>query len=191
MWQIRHRVVKGGLITAVTESWFPSSDDEWNFFLEDDISVSPLFYIWAKYALLTYQYGAPEDRMPDFMGVSLYTPRMIETAKERFKVDLPTDMKRVTGHRYTPFLDQVPCSWGALYSPTVWKEFRNYLRMRLEQGESVKMNIPGSRINGWKGSWKKYLMEMSYSRGLYMLYPNFKDQVLLTKRAATTRKAGH
>jgi hypothetical protein len=128
--------------------------------------------------------------MPDFMGVSLYTPRMVETAKERFKVDLPADMERITGYRYTPFLDQVPCSWGALYSPTVWKEFRNYLRMRLEQGDSVKMNIPNSRINGWKGSWKKYLMEMTYSQGLYMLYPNFKDQVLPRNRSKREENDG-
>ena len=148
-------------------------------------------------------------------GISLYSPRMVETANKRFTIDLPSEIKSITGHPHTPFLDQVrskqhtspphltncaiqvPCSWGALFSPTVWKQFRSYLRTRLAHGADVQvgqriaasfsnahqyqMNIPRSRINGWKGSWKKYLMEMSYSQGIYMLYPNFYNQVTCTK----------
>src|SRR3546814_2730681 len=36
---------------------------------------------------------------------------------------------------------QVPCSWGVFYSPTVWKEFRQYLRQRLAEGTSMKVRI--------------------------------------------------
>ena len=35
------------------------------------------------------------------------------------------------------------------------------------------MEIPKSRTNGWKGSWKKYYFEIMYIHGTYLLYPNF------------------
>ncbi|CAM9423740.1 unnamed protein product, partial [Sphacelaria rigidula] len=66
--QTHFRVLKGGLIRAVTESFYPSDRCALSF-------VSPHFFAWAKYATLTYQYGAPEDFARDMYGVSLYTPR--------------------------------------------------------------------------------------------------------------------
>ncbi|CAN0120843.1 unnamed protein product, partial [Hapterophycus canaliculatus] len=73
--QTHFRVLKGGLIRAVTESFFPSDRHHHAFLLEDDIEVSPHFYAWAKWATLTYQYGVPSDFMKNMYGVSLYTPR--------------------------------------------------------------------------------------------------------------------
>ena len=72
---IRHRVIQGKLMAAVIESWYPLSRDEYAIFLEDDIEVSPFFYIWSKYSLLRYRYGPKHDSTPQMAGISLYTPQ--------------------------------------------------------------------------------------------------------------------
>jgi hypothetical protein len=38
------------------------------------------------------------------------------------------------------------------------------------------VRIPGSRTNGWRSSWKKFLADMMYLRGYVVLYPNFPNQ---------------
>jgi len=53
---VHHRIVHGGLLTAVVESWYPQSNNTYGLLLEDDVELSPLFYAWAKMALLRYRY---------------------------------------------------------------------------------------------------------------------------------------
>lgn len=53
---VRHRVLLGGLLPAIVESWYPSSNDSYGLLLEDDVEVSPMFYAWAKMAILKYRY---------------------------------------------------------------------------------------------------------------------------------------
>ena len=52
---VHHRVVHGGLLPAVVESWYPSSNDSYGLLLEDDVELSPLFYAWAKMNVLHYR----------------------------------------------------------------------------------------------------------------------------------------
>lgn len=52
---VHHRIVQGGLMPAVVESWYPRSDDTYGLLLEDDVELSPLFYAWAKMSLLRYR----------------------------------------------------------------------------------------------------------------------------------------
>ena len=52
---IHHRIIHGGLLPAVVESWYPSSNDSYAVILEDDVELSPLFYAWLKMCLLTYR----------------------------------------------------------------------------------------------------------------------------------------
>ena len=42
---MRRRIIQGGLIRAVSESWYPSSDDDFVLLLEDDIEVSLFYYM--------------------------------------------------------------------------------------------------------------------------------------------------
>jgi hypothetical protein len=51
----RHRIIHGGLLPAVVESWFPQDNHTYGVILEDDVEVSPLFYAWLKMALLHYR----------------------------------------------------------------------------------------------------------------------------------------
>ncbi|XP_057782471.1 uncharacterized protein LOC131000528 [Salvia miltiorrhiza] len=171
---LRRRIIQGGLIRAVSESWYPSSDDEFGLLLEDDIEVSPYFYLWIKYALLAYHYD-PQVSLPELSSISLYTPRIVEVVKERPKWNATDYFKRI--HPNTPYLHQLPCSWGAVFLPKQWREFYVYMNMRFtEDAKANPVQIPKSRTNGWQASWKKFLIDMMYLRGYVSLYPNFPNQ---------------
>jgi len=73
------------------------------------------------------------------------------------------------------FLQQLPCSWGALFFPQPWHAFHSYMRRRMLD-EAPAVIIPKSATNGWKTSWKKFLIELSYLEGYVVLYPNFPNQ---------------
>ncbi|KAH6827986.1 glycosyltransferase family protein 2 [Perilla frutescens var. hirtella] len=171
---LRRRIIQGGLIRAVSESWYPSTDDEFGLLLEDDIEVSPYFYMWIKYALLAYHYD-PQVSLPELSSISLYTPRLVEVVKERPKWNATDYFKRI--HPNTPYLHQLPCSWGAVFLPKQWREFYVYMNTRFtEDAKANPVQIPKSRTNGWQASWKKFLIDMMYLRGYVSLYPNFPNQ---------------
>ena len=168
---VRRRVIQGGLIRAVSESWYPASDHDFGLLLEDDIEVSPLYYMWIKYALLAYHYD-PSVSIPELSAIALYTPKLVEVVKERPKWNA-TDFFRGN----TPYLHQLPCSWGSVFFPKHWREFYKYMGMRFTEDPKVNpVQIPRSRTNGWQASWKKFLIDMMYLRGYVALYPNFPDQ---------------
>ncbi|XWS53294.1 hypothetical protein CRYUN_Cryun11dG0144500 [Craigia yunnanensis] len=171
---LRRRIIQGGLIRAVSESWYPTSDDDYGLLLEDDIEVSPYYYLWIKYALLAYHYD-PQISLPELSSISLYTPRLVEVVKERPKWNPTEFFKRI--HPNTPYLQQLPCSWGAVFFPKHWREFYVYMNMRFtKDAKSNPVQIPKSRTNGWQASWKKFLIDMMYLRGYVSLYPNFPNQ---------------
>ncbi|KAL6506399.1 hypothetical protein OROGR_024580 [Orobanche gracilis] len=171
---LRRRIIQGGLIRAVSESWYPSSDDDFGLLLEDDIEVSSYYYLWIKYALLAYHYD-PQISMPELSSISLYTPRLVEVVKERPKWNATEFFRRI--HPNTPYLHQLPCSWGAVFFPKHWREFYVYMNMRFtEDAKKNPVQIPKSRTNGWQASWKKYMIDMMYLRGYVSLYPNFPNQ---------------
>lgn len=171
---LRRTIIQGGLIRAVSESWYPSSDDDFGLLLEDDIEVSPYYYLWIKYALLAYHYD-PQVYFPELSSISLYTPRLVEVVKERPKWNATDFFKQI--HPNTPYLHQLPCSWGAVFFPKHWREFYVYMNMRFtEDAKKNPVQIPRSRTNGWQASWKKFLIDMMYLRGYVSLYPNFPNQ---------------
>ena len=55
---VHHRIVHGGLLPAVVESWYPHSNDSYGLLLEDDVELSPMFYAWVKMTILRYRYVA-------------------------------------------------------------------------------------------------------------------------------------
>ncbi|KAI8643320.1 hypothetical protein BD408DRAFT_342651 [Parasitella parasitica] len=179
---IRHRIRKGGLMPAIVESWYPSNNDEYAVLLEDDIEISPLFYVWSKYAILKYRYSGNSEAYRLMYGISLYAPRNLElTPAGRTTFD-PNSVLLPAGYPpHIPYASQVPCSWGGVYFPEHWREFHTYLVRRLEDLNLPKdhrqrlISVPGSRSDKWKKSWKKYFIELVYLRTYLMLYPNFQD----------------
>ncbi|KAI0704280.1 hypothetical protein BC835DRAFT_1475019 [Cytidiella melzeri] len=183
---VHRRVVQGGLLPAVVESWYPSSDDSYGLMLEDDVELSPLFYAWIKMALLTYRYGKPEDMSPQLFGISLYQQKNLELRPEGRHPFSAHKLFSAASypHPNSPYLSQIPCSWGAVYFPEQWREFHDYLSVRLSATHPKlpidRIVAPGLRSNKWTKSWKKYFIELVYLRGYVMLYPNFRDYVSLS-----------
>lgn len=178
--KIRHRIRKGGLMPAIVESWYPASDDHYGVILEDDIELSPFFYIWTKYSILKYRYGYQDaiDKHKKIYGISLYSPRNLELLPAGRVPFSPEPVLEKGGYnKRTPYVTPIPCSWGAVYFPEHWREFHNYLTNRLDDnGFEKKMyniTVPKSRSERWKKSWKKYFIELVYLRGYVMVYPNF------------------
>ncbi|KAF9154868.1 hypothetical protein DFQ26_009930 [Actinomortierella ambigua] len=177
---LRHRVRRGGLMLAVVEAWYPEGDHEYAVLLEDDVEVSPLFYSWIKYNILRYRYSPGHHLYHRMFGVSMYSQKFVETHLSGRSPFNPEDIFIETPEYElrTPFLLQLPCSWGAVYFPEHWREFHEYVADRLLDIEWNKtslqaVQIPRSRTNRWSNSWKKLFIEMIYMRGYVMLYPNY------------------
>ncbi|KAF8957453.1 hypothetical protein BDZ97DRAFT_1906800 [Flammula alnicola] len=181
---IHHRVVHGGLLAAVVESWYPQDNDSYGLLLEDDVELSPLYYAWIKMTLLRYRYGVASDRTPNLFGISLYQQKHLELPMEGRQPFNPRSMFAEAGlsHPITPYLSPVPCSWGAIYFPEHWREFHDYLAVRLAETTLTIENevVPDVRSNHWSKSWKKFFIELVYLRGYVMLYPNYEDFVSLS-----------
>ncbi|RIA88647.1 hypothetical protein C1645_233443 [Glomus cerebriforme] len=177
---VRHRVVQGGLLPAVMESYYPNDYNDYGILLEDDVEVSPFYYLWIKYTILKYRYGPDKHLSQRLFGISLYGQRQMEL---HIIGRRPYDPESIFhGTKFpdrSPYLSQVPCSWGAVYFPEIWREFHDFLVERLDDETKYHLQdiiIPNSRSSfKWKKSWKKYLIELIYLRGYVMLYPNFKN----------------
>jgi len=176
---VRHRVVQGGLLPAVVESYYPYNYHDYAVILEDDIEVSPFFYLWIKYNLLKYRYGPDKNHSQRLYGISLYGQRQMELNMiGRKPYDPESKFNGTSFPIRSPYLSQIPCSWGAIYFPEVWREFHDYLAERLDDDTKYHLQpikVPESRSYKWKKSWKRYFIELVYLRGYVMLYPNFKN----------------
>ena len=201
--RVFRRVVRGGLIAAVVDSWYPSSNHSYGLLLEDDIEVSPFYYVYLKLLLMRHVYADAADggngghMLPSVLGISLYTPRLVELTMPRRHIDLfqvlgPSSERAVAaaaaaaiptgdgGGRGHLFLQQLPCSWGQLFFPAHWREFHSYMRRRVHEG-AAEVQIPHSACcPGWSTSWKKFLIELCFLRGYVVLYPNFANQTSLS-----------
>lgn len=161
------------------DSWQPVSDREFAFFFEDDIEVSPRFFEYALVAL--HKYILPGGKRTSssmwtdrLVGISLNTPRYDEINMPP-RDWVPT---MAIGEAESQFLFQLPCSWGALYFPWLWREFLHYYQWRRHHTlEALHNSIPDAATMHWRRSWKKYLIEFMYMRGQFMLYPSLPRQL--------------
>lgn len=111
---VHRRIVHGGLMPAVVEAWYPSTNDSYGLLLEDDVEVSPLFFAYTKLALLKYRYGSPSNRDPSLFGISLYQQKNVELRLEGRRPFYARALFAANGiePHDTPYLSPIPCSWG-------------------------------------------------------------------------------
>ncbi|KAG7444265.1 uncharacterized protein BT62DRAFT_232444 [Guyanagaster necrorhizus] len=64
---VHHRVIHGGLLPAVVESWYLNSNHSYGLLLEDDVELSPLFYTWIKMTILRYRWVIFSSIMDPFI----------------------------------------------------------------------------------------------------------------------------
>ena len=73
---VHYRTVNVGLQAQWLEAWWPSSDDEFVFVMEDDLEVSPLYYQFLKRLIENYYYNQ-SNFSPSIYGASLQRPRFV------------------------------------------------------------------------------------------------------------------
>ena len=134
-----------------------------------------------------HSYGRTSARSPSLFGISLYQQKALELHPSGRRLFDARDTLAAAGFPQpdTPYLSQIPCSWGALYFPEHWREFHEYLAARLSDPASSPdvhvlapfaretAVVPAVRSNRWTRSWKRFFIELAYLRGYTMLYPNF------------------
>jgi hypothetical protein len=118
-----------------------------------------------------------KDRPLRLFGISLYQQKNLELHIEGRRPFNARWLFNSTGVAplNTPYLSQIPCSWGAVYFPENWREFHTYVSRRLtDPSLSLKEEVvPNVRSSRWQRSWKKFFIEMVFLRGYTMLYPNY------------------
>lgn len=168
---VHRRLANAGLKRTIMEAWFPPGDDsEAAAFFEDDIEVSPHWYMWSAAALRKYAMPGGMDAAVEesLLGVSLFRPIHDELSGKGC----------VVKNDNQAFALQQPCSWGAIYLPKPWRAFRNWYDEYTAVGDKDPQVVleDGSEpsSNGWgkAQSWKKYLIKLMAARGWFMVYPN-------------------
>ena len=162
----------GGAHVAVPEAVEYTVTTKFHIMLEDDVGVSSQYYAWLKYASLQLLVCEKCESKYRLFSISLYTPRVVETSHTRRQ---PFHYREVGISPGSVFLHEVPCSWGVAFSSRPWRRAFKYFELRLNTNYSYD-RIPHSRVNGWKGSWKKWLIELGYWEHWKTLYVYFDDE---------------
>ncbi|GJN37997.1 hypothetical protein PR202_gb27003 [Eleusine coracana subsp. coracana] len=132
--RVHYRAANVGLQAQWIEAWWPGSDNEFAFVVEDDLEVSPLYYSFLKRVVMRYYYDR-ENYSPYVFGASLQRPRFVAgeslfnaadilfpllalgyIGKHGNKIQLDSETRI--------FLYQMVGTWGQLLFPKPWKEFR-------------------------------------------------------------------
>jgi hypothetical protein len=179
---LRHRIVPAQRAPLFTEAWYPTTDNEYAIILDNTIELSPFFYTYAKYSLLYYRYSG-NTRNNQIFGISLYSPRLLETdasGRKLFQLDKDSNEPSTS----STYLMQWPSHLGAVFFPEHWREFHDYMTARLADRSGYDMqtsiDIQGLRSSQWTQSWRRYFEELIYLRGYVMVYPHFDDHVGLS-----------
>lgn len=186
-WQHGHsgatfRFRQAGLITNIVEAWWPTNNNEYGFFFEDDIEASPYYFAWAKWAILMYRYGPDSlgEAARNVYGISLIQQKTSELDRKTGRIlwDATSHLENSRYDPISPYLSQVPSSWGAVFFPQIWREFHDFIQIRDNEDfipKHRKMIKPSVVSDDWQGSWKRFLIELAFLRGYSMLYPNYRD----------------
>ncbi|KAF3341407.1 hypothetical protein FCM35_KLT00045 [Carex littledalei] len=164
--QIIYNSENRGLQAQWIEAWWPQSDDEFAFVVEDDLELSPLFYKFLKKAITTYYYDK-SNYHPSIFGISLQRPRFV-AGKHGNKIELDTDNRLI--------LYQMVGTWGQLLFPKPWKEFR--LWYNDHKAKDIKPLLQGMVTTGWykkmgERIWTPWFIKFIHSRGYFNIYTNF------------------
>lgn len=123
--------------------------------LEDDIIVSPVFYIFTKQAVNFYHDN------DNIAGISLYSFALNPYNNYPFEP---------IKNGYDIYLIQTAQSWGQVWMKNQWREFYKWYNENLDFLPSD--NVP-SVLFGWKRSWLKYHTRFCIETGRYFVYPYF------------------
>ncbi|KAF5193140.1 Transferase, transferring glycosyl groups protein [Thalictrum thalictroides] len=177
---VHYRTGNVGLQAQWLEAWWPSSDDEFAFVVEDDLEVSPLFYKFLRTLIVHYYYNSSNFN-PSIYGASLQRPRFVP-GKHGNKLQLDSETRL--------FLYQLVGTWGQLLFPRPWKEFRLWYNTHKAKG--IKPILHGMVTTGWykrmgERIWTPWFIKFIHSHGYFNIYTNFQKERALS---VSNRDAG-
>ncbi|CAJ2663272.1 unnamed protein product [Trifolium pratense] len=163
---VLYRTGNVGLQAQWLEAWWPSSDDEFAFVVEDDLEVSSLYYEFVKTVIVNFYYNA-SNYSPSIFGVTLQRARFVP-GKHGNKLQLD-DQTRL-------FLYQLVGTWGQILFPKPWKEFRLWYDKNKAKGN--KPFLEGMVTTGWykkigEKIWTPWFIKFIQSHGYFNIYANF------------------
>ncbi|KFK25502.1 hypothetical protein AALP_AA8G123000 [Arabis alpina] len=170
---VHYRTDNAGLQEQWLEAWWPSSDHEFAFVVEDDLEVSPLYYKFLERVIRDYYYDSSNSN-PSIYGASLQRPRLVPGKHgNKLRVDPKTNV----------FLYQLVGTWGQLLFPKPWKEFRLWYDEHKSTGK--KPFLVGMVSNGWykrmgERIWTPWFIKFVQSRGYFNIYTNFPNEGALS-----------
>ncbi|XP_031474276.1 uncharacterized protein LOC116246580 [Nymphaea colorata] len=163
---VHYRTGNVGLPAQWLEAWWPSSDDEFAFVVEDDLELSPLYYRYLRRLIATYYYES-SNYSPSIYGASLQRPAFVAGIRGN-KVHLDDEEHII--------LYQLVGTWGQLLFPKPWKEFRLWYDMH--KMKNIQPILEGMVTTRWHRSigykiWTPWFVKFVHSRGYYNMYSNF------------------
>jgi len=123
--------------------------------LEDDLLVSPLFYLFALRAVQYYQ------DFDEIAGISLYSYNYNES------VNLP--FYPIKGSSSVYFM-QYASSWGQVWTRKQWSEFKTWYTNN-KVWDNKDERIPLAPRLWPERSWKKYFIKYLIDKQKYIVYP--------------------
>ncbi|KAJ9537426.1 hypothetical protein OSB04_030159 [Centaurea solstitialis] len=180
---VHYRTGNVGLQAQWLEAWWPASDDEFAFVVEDDIEVSPLYYGFLKGLIVNYYYNA-SNYSPWIYGASLQRPRFVPAYKFNQLMMSGKHGNKIHLDKGTQvFLYQLVGTWGQLLFPRPWKEFR--LWYDTHKTKDVKPILDGMVTTGWYKKmgdkiWTPWFIKFIHARGYFNIYTNFLHETALS-----------
>ncbi len=155
-----------GLKKHVLECGDISKDYDGVIILEDDLYVSPSFYM---YTLEAFRAVRMEKKIG---GISLYSHRLNVHAREPFEA---------IDDGYDNYYMQFASSWGQAFTADQWGGFKEWYEQHCEEDVAAD-NVPPN-VSSWSDkSWLKYYIKYLIDTDRYFLYPrvsfttNFGDE---------------
>ncbi|XP_009131269.1 uncharacterized protein LOC103855966 [Brassica rapa] len=170
---VHYRTGNAGLQGQWLEAWWPSSDHEFAFVVEDDLEVSPLYFGFLERVIRDYYYDASSFN-PSIYGASLQRPWLVPGENgNKLQVDPKTNI----------FLYQLVGTWGQLLFPKPWKEFR--LWYDEHKSKDKKPYLSGMVTDEWYRAleeriWTPWFIKFVHSRGYFNIYTNFPNESALS-----------
>lgn len=154
-----------GLQYSWFHAWDPLADDERAVIIEDDMEMSPFWFVWLQKAWRTYS-----NRL-DLGGISLQRQRL-----------RASDGKSVIKNIDEPFLYKIPGSFGFSPNARFWKPFLRWVRT--VNLKTTDIDVPGTVTTSWipeerNKAWSIFYIWWCWKHQLYTLYVHSPNGALI------------
>ncbi|KAJ0260844.1 hypothetical protein HA466_0040840 [Hirschfeldia incana] len=184
---VHYRTGNAGLQGQWLEAWWPSSDHEFAFVVEDDLEVSPLYYGFLERVIRDYYYDASSFN-PSIYGASLQRPwlvpaQVVEIGSRDSCAHGVDGNQLQVDPKTNVYLYQLVGTWGQLLFPKPWKEFR--LWYDEHKSKDKKPYLDGMVTDKWYRTleeriWTPWFIKFVHSRGYFNIYTNFPNESALS-----------